>query len=289
VPSHRMIGGSPPIPPILQALRCASAASHGVALVEPVDGATAALLSLVLLVPPAPPSPLPVPSTTTFPPQAASATPATKGSAARDDHRRIACGTLRADTMGSSSSKESPFATAAARREALGATSPKVAPRRVSDPLAMKRPRTTSWIRITIAAVVAIASSAGCGATVPTTVIPYDGAPVTQRSSGASIYDESCASCHGEHGEGLEGRPALIGAAALPRDPPPGSKGRTSKLATAQDLFGYVKAEMPPLAPGSLADEDAWAVVAHVVRENGASWGPDDLGPKNAASIALHR
>jgi cytochrome c len=121
------------------------------------------------------------------------------------------------------------------------------------------------------------------------TVIPYDGAPVTQRSSGASIYGETCASCHGEHGEGLEGKPALIGAAALPRDPPPETKGRAVKLQSAQDLFGYVKAEMPPLAPGSLSDEDAWAVVAHVIRENGKNWGPDDLGPKNAGAIALHR
>lgn len=137
--------------------------------------------------------------------------------------------------------------------------------------------------------IAALAAAAGCGATLPTTVIPYDGPPATQRSSGASIYGENCASCHGEHGEGLEGRPALIGAAALPRDPPAGSKGRTAKLATLLDLFGFVKAEMPPLAPGSLADEDAWAVVAHVAHENGADWGPNDLGPKNAAAIAIHR
>jgi mono/diheme cytochrome c family protein len=153
----------------------------------------------------------------------------------------------------------------------------------------MKRAPTTWVIRIAAAALIAASSVLGCGASPPMTVIPFDGAPVTQRSSGASIYGEACASCHGEHGEGLEGRPALIGAAALPRDPPPGTKGRAVKLGSAQDLFGYVKAEMPPLAPGSLTDEDAWAVVAHVIRENGKDWGPDDLGPRNAGTIALHR
>ena len=81
----------------------------------------------------------------------------------------------------------------------------------------------------------------------------------------------------------------MIGAAALPRDPPAGAKGRTVKLGSAQDLFAYVKAEMPPLAPGSLNDEDAWAVVAHVLRENGKDWGADDLGPKNASALAIHR
>jgi cytochrome c len=149
----------------------------------------------------------------------------------------------------------------------------------------MKTTRTTWVIRIAVAAT----SLFGCSASPPMTVIPYDGAPVTQRSSGASIYGEACAICHGEHGEGLEGRPALIGAAALPRDPPAGTKGRAVKLASARDLFGYVKAEMPPLAPGSLADDDAWAVVAHVIRENGKDWGPDDLGPRNADAVALHR
>jgi mono/diheme cytochrome c family protein len=153
----------------------------------------------------------------------------------------------------------------------------------------MKTSPTTRVHRSSFAAVLAIAGLVGCGATVPITVIPFDGAPVTQRSSGASIYGEACASCHGEHGEGLEGKPALIGAAALPRDPPTGAKGRAVKLGTAQDLFGYVKAEMPPLAPGSLRDDDAWAVVAHLLRENGKDWGPDDLGPKNAAALAIHR
>lgn len=43
------------------------------------------------------------------------------------------------------------------------------------------------------------------------------------------------------------------------------------------------------MAPPRREAPDARRVVAHVVRENGKDWGPDDLGPKNAGTIALHR
>ena len=95
-----------------------------------------------------------------------------------------------------------------ARREALVASRPKVIAARVSEPVPMNKARTTWVNRMPIAAAVAISTLLGCGANPPMTVIPFDGPPVTQRSSGASIYGETCASCHGEHGEGLEGKPA---------------------------------------------------------------------------------
>ena len=40
---------------------------------------------------------------------------------------------------------------------------------------------------------------------------------------------------------------------------------------------------------GSLDDDAAWAFVAHLLHENGKDWGPADLGPKNAAAVAIHR
>jgi S-disulfanyl-L-cysteine oxidoreductase SoxD len=139
-----------------------------------------------------------------------------------------------------------------------------------------------------MAAAMFTAIAAGCGG-VPLTSVPYTGPPEDQRSSGADAFGEACASCHGANGEGGDGGPALIGAKALPIEPSATAKTRKTKLGTAQDLFTFVNGEMPPLAPGSLGDDRAWAVVAHLVRENGVDWGKDDLGPKNAASIKLHR
>ena len=94
------------------------AASHVDGATTPLDGVT---LALVTDVPPAPPSPVSA-STTTLPPQAASASAAMKGRAQRDDHRRIERETLRADAMRSSLSEEMVSATAAPRREAPAST-----------------------------------------------------------------------------------------------------------------------------------------------------------------------
>lgn len=123
------------------------------------------------------------------------------------------------------------------------------------------------------------------------TVPPPPGAdtPLDQPGRGAEVYAQTCASCHGEHGEGTEGHVALIGAAALPKDPPVTAKTRKGKLVTARDLFAFVKSEMPPLAPGSLDDAEAWAVVAHLLKENGVDLRGKDLGEAQASTIALHR
>lgn len=113
--------------------------------------------------------------------------------------------------------------------------------------------------------------------------------PLDQPGRGAELYAESCAGCHGEKGEGTEGHVALVGAKALPLDPPAGAKSRKGKLATAQDLFAFVKSDMPPLAPGSLDDAQTWAVVAHLLKENGADLRGKDLDARSAASVSIHR
>jgi mono/diheme cytochrome c family protein len=113
--------------------------------------------------------------------------------------------------------------------------------------------------------------------------------PLDQASRGGELYAETCASCHGERGEGTEGRPALIGETALPIEPNPASKTRKGKLANARDLFTFVKSDMPALAPGSLDDAQAWSLVAYLLEQNGADLHGKDLDPAASASLPLHR
>jgi S-disulfanyl-L-cysteine oxidoreductase SoxD len=91
-------------------------------------------------------------------------------------------------------------------------------------------------------------------------------------AEGATIYAARCASCHGKTGK--EGpNDVLVGRvdgdgfpfsnnAALPR-----TIGNYWPYATT--VFDYVRRAMPPNAPGSLTDNEVYAVVAHLLAWNG--------------------
>jgi cytochrome c len=131
-------------------------------------------------------------------------------------------------------------------------------------------------------AVMFLGVGAGCAS--PPAEAP---APPDQVTVGEQLFAGQCAGCHGENGEGTEGRPALVGEKALPVDPPAEATARKSQLRTAQDLFDFVKSDMPPMAPGSLSDEEYWAIVAFQLKANGV--GGKVVTAANAASMALHR
>lgn len=113
-------------------------------------------------------------------------------------------------------------------------------------------------------------------------------APPDQITVGEQVYAGNCAGCHGDNGEGTEGRPALAGEKALPLDPPAEATSRKTQLRTAQDLFDFVKSDMPPMAPGSLSDEEYWAVVAFQLKIKGVGGGKV-VSAANAGSIALNK
>jgi hypothetical protein len=45
---------------------------------------------------------------------------------------------------------------------------------------------------------------------------------------------------------------------------------------------------MPAIAPGSLSDEQYWAIIAFHLKESGVEHGPGDIDEKRAGSIPLH-
>jgi len=93
-------------------------------------------------------------------------------------------------------------------------------------------------------------------------------------SEGDVLYKAQCAMCHGQRGEGmLPAYPALIG-----RDP----AGEGFMFATdpkivptignywpyATTLFDYIKRAMPLTAPGSLTDDQVYALTAYLLAAN---------------------
>jgi cytochrome c5 len=87
-------------------------------------------------------------------------------------------------------------------------------------------------------------------------------------ADGARVYAARCAACHGKSGR--EGPNDVLVAPA----PPSGfSFAQNPKLPRAignywpyaTTLFDYIRRAMPPDAPGSLSDDEVYALVAHLL------------------------
>jgi cytochrome c len=137
--------------------------------------------------------------------------------------------------------------------------------------------------------VMAAGALAACGGGAQQTPAPAPGpAPGDQVATGQHLYGESCASCHGAGGEGKGKAPPVVGKGALPLDPRPGSK-RTAQFKTVADVAAFVKASMPPDAPGSLPDSQYWAILAFDLKANGIDLGGKPLDGALAASLVIPR
>lgn len=86
-------------------------------------------------------------------------------------------------------------------------------------------------------------------------------------AQGAELYQHACAFCHGE--TGIEG-PAdrLVGGfGSLTSDAPVKTVGSFWPYATT--TFDYIRRAMPYYAPGSLSDDETYAITAYLLHLNG--------------------
>jgi len=87
-------------------------------------------------------------------------------------------------------------------------------------------------------------------------------------STGKAVYEGKCAACHGDELQGVKevSGPALIGGRGTI-----GSKTSKPTIESfwpyAPTVFDYVKRAMPFNAPGSLSDDEIYAVVAFILGE----------------------
>ena len=102
---------------------------------------------------------------------------------------------------------------------------------------------------------------------------------------GARVYAAECAGCHGEHGEGLQAAPPVMGEGALARQ-----GGHRGEFKSAQDVFEYVKANMPlpKNKAGSLTDDQYWAVTTYMAAASGKKIPEGGLDAENAASVTIN-
>jgi cytochrome c len=117
------------------------------------------------------------------------------------------------------------------------------------------------------------------------------GAPPGQGNytQGKKIYAEKCAACHGvDMAQPVKG----TGAAALRGGRGSLASGKAKKTVEsywpyASTLFDYIKRAMPFNAPGSLNDNEIYAVAAYILTEDGIIDKTTVLDAKTIAEIKM--
>ena len=95
---------------------------------------------------------------------------------------------------------------------------------------------------------------------------------------GEKVYQTKCMACHGDKLQGTsQGDRLLGGRGTLVNNSPAKAPVKTveSYWPYATSVFDYVKRAMPFNAPGSLTDDEAYAVVAYIL-------GEANIVPKNS-------
>jgi len=105
-------------------------------------------------------------------------------------------------------------------------------------------------------------------------------------SQGEKIYNEQCAACHGDFGEGVDRWPAVAGGkGSLKSDDPVKTIG--SYWPYASTVFDYVKRAMPFGNAQSLSNDEVYAVTAYLLYLNDIIDDAFVLSKENFASIKM--
>jgi hypothetical protein len=131
--------------------------------------------------------------------------------------------------------------------------------------------------------------------------------PPTQADQGAQTYFYVCMVCHGDRGQGLTAWRAMLPTAEMncwqskchapshvefgftfPKEVPPVvSPYLLTTFGNAQNLYNFLKTQMPWQAPGSLTDEQYLQLTAYLMRANGSDPGKVLLKPDELEKITF--
>lgn len=102
-------------------------------------------------------------------------------------------------------------------------------------------------------------------------------------ADGGTIFEKTCAMCHGSFGEGANGYPQLVGGVgSLGSNAPERTVGSYWPYATT--LWDYIDLAMPFFAPHTLKPDEVYALVAWILNANGIV---DDGWIADAKSVPL--
>jgi cytochrome c len=101
---------------------------------------------------------------------------------------------------------------------------------------------------------------------------------------GKMVYEQHCASCHGLQGQGGSADELAGARHGLVGPSPDKTVGTYWPYATT--LFDFVRRSMPPAAPGSLSNDQLYAVCAYLLQLNGII---AEAAEMNASTLPLVR
>jgi cytochrome c len=110
---------------------------------------------------------------------------------------------------------------------------------------------------------------------------------------GQAVFAAKCATCHGEHGEGKPPMyPALVGrdprAVAFQFGDDPSIKRTIGDYwPYATTVFDYVRRAMPQTAPGSLTNDEVYAVTAYLLAANRIIPGTATLDSASLVAVKM--
>lgn len=105
-------------------------------------------------------------------------------------------------------------------------------------------------------------------------------------AEGQKAYEERCAVCHGDFGEGAGRYPVLAGGGGTLSSARP-VKTVGSYWPYAPTLFDYIRRAMPFNAPGTLTDDQVYAITAYVLNLNNIIPANAVMNAKTLATVKM--
>ncbi|MBC7945159.1 MAG: cytochrome c [Burkholderiales bacterium] len=102
---------------------------------------------------------------------------------------------------------------------------------------------------------------------------------------GRVVYDQQCASCHGEGGRGGAAEELAGGSHALTGETPDKSIGIYWPYATT--IFDFTRRAMPMDAPGSLSADQVYAVTAYLLFANEIIGEKDEMNAQTLPRVKM--
>ncbi|MGB5345326.1 MAG: cytochrome c [Woeseia sp.] len=104
-------------------------------------------------------------------------------------------------------------------------------------------------------------------------------------ATGKAIYQQHCAACHGAGGEGATNDRLVGGRGTIDSAAPVKTIGSYWPHATT--LFDYIRRAMPFAAPGSLGNDEIYAVTAYLLHLNGIVEENEVLNAKTLPRVTM--